>query len=200
MRRTGRRWAVAVGGVLALVVTATVPAGAKGLPIASVSVSTTTPTAGKPFTVTVRFLPGQDFGDYGWENEEVTVLPATRADARGWPLSFEDRGRAIPIHRVGFGVFRGTAVVRTPGDYVVVDGSAVIERIDRAQGIVNVRGPYAFPVRIRVVRASSGSSFPWAPVGLGAAAVVGLLAITRARRMRGRAIEDEPEELVSAAR
>jgi hypothetical protein len=193
-----RRWGFAVGAALAIVLAIAAPADAKGLPIAAVSVSTTTPTAGKPFTVTVRFLPGQDFGDDGWENDEVTVLPASRADAQGWPRSDQDRGRAIPIHRIGFGVFRGTAVVRTPGDYVVIDGSALIQRIDRAEGIVNVRGPYALPVRMRVARAHE-SSFPWLPVGMGTAVLLGLFALTRTRR-RGRDFQTEPEELVYAGR
>ena len=181
----GGKVAITIGAALVTLVAAAPPAGAKGLPIASVSVSTATPTVRKPFTVTVRFEPGQDFGDYPWEDVEVSVLPAALTDAQGWPVaSLDGRGKYIPIHRVGFGVFRGTAVVRHPGDFVIVDWSAVVIRHDRAQGIVNVGPNDATPVRLHVVRAAGASTAWWWIVGgIGVGLALGLLTVTRRRRV-----------------
>ena len=148
----------------------------------------------------MRFEPGKDFGDYAWENSEVSVLPAALTDAQGWPVapSYE-RGTPIPIHRVGFGVFRGTGVVRHPGDFVIVDWSAVVIRQDRAQGIVNVGANDATPVRLHVVRAASASSWPWVVAGIAPAlALVGAAFVLRRRRARH--APPAPEELVYAAR
>ncbi|HEX4493153.1 MAG TPA: hypothetical protein VH914_18265 [Acidimicrobiia bacterium] len=202
MWERGGKAVVALGALALAIVGVAPPAGAKVLPIASVSVSTPTPTVGKPFTVGVRFQPGKDFGDYPWENNEVFVLPAARADAQGWPLSNEDRGKAIPIHRVAFGRFRGTAVVRTPGDYVVIDGSGLSARVERAQGVVNIPGTYASPVRLHVVRAATGSAWPSivVTVAIVVALAVAALMVAMRRRRRAPGTVPEAEELVYAGR
>lgn len=137
-----------VGAALAV---AAPSAGAKVLPIASVHTSTTTPTAGTPFAIVVRFQPGKDFIDAGWEDDEVTIRPASDLDASGWPTDYS--GIRVPIHRFRFGGFRGTATVRTPGDYVIVDSSGVSAHQEILEGVVNV-APGPAPVRIHVVAAT----------------------------------------------
>jgi hypothetical protein len=164
-------------------------AGAKVLPIGSVHASTTAPTAGRPFTIVVRFRAGLDFVDAGWENFEISIVPAADTDARGWPRG-GGVGQRVPIHRVAFGVFRGTATVRAPGDYVIVDNSSVAARVDRLEGVVNIAAG-APPVRIHVAavaipskhaRSWTASDRPVVAVAIGAAIGGGLLGLRRRRR------------------
>jgi hypothetical protein len=188
MRRMLAGSAVVVG-VLA---TTAPPAGAKGLPIASVSVSTATPTVGEPFTVTVRFRPGLDYIDAGWEDFEIFLLSAARTDAQGWPLVPGEQGKSIPIRRVGFGVFRGGAVVHTPGEYVLLDTSSLSAHIQRAQHFAIINGGDASPVRVNVVAPARAShTTTWLVVGAGAFLLAGAIVTTRRRRRSA----SEPEEL-----
>ena len=157
-------------------------AGAKILPIASVQTSTSAPTAGVPFSVVVRLRAGRDFVDAGWENVEITIHPVSDLDAQGWPAY---GGTAVPIHRVGFGVFRGTATVRTPGDYVVADTSAIFAREEVRQGAVDIL-PGPAPVRIHVVAVAHSSSHHAAVlVAVGAALLLLALGGAFAMRRRG---------------
>jgi len=184
---------IAAAGLVAGTIVARAPgAGANGLPIASVSVSTPTPTVGEPFTVTVRFRPGEDYFDAGWEDYEIRLLTAARADAQGWPQSHDDLGKPIPIRRVAFGVFRGTAVVRTPGDYVVLDGSTLSARSARALGVVHPVGGSAAPVRVHVIPPHRARSAPlWLIVGaIVAGLTVLVLAATARRRKRQTALRE----------
>jgi hypothetical protein len=181
------RRALAGGAVAAAALAmAAPPAGAKGLPIGSVSVS----------TVTVRFRPGLDYIDAGWEDFEIFLLSAARTDAQGWPLVPGEHDKSIPIRRVGFGVFRGTAVVRTPGEYVVLDTSSLSAHIQRAQHFAIINGGDASPVRLHVV-APARASHTTTGLVVGGGAVLLAAAIVMTRRRRA---GSEPEELVTAGR
>jgi hypothetical protein len=122
---------------------------AKILPVTSIEVTTVRPTVGHRVDVLVRFAPNFTLGDAEWENYEVAVMPAGKADARGWPLDPADRGTPVPLRRIGKGVFRGTFVMRRPGDYFVFAWSSVYAREDRLHGVVT-KGHYATPVRLRI--------------------------------------------------
>src|SRR5690242_8444895 len=110
------------------------PAAAKMLPFDRAVVTTQHPRAHQPVDVVVRFGNGFDIGDYAWENDEVSVLPASHTDSGGYPLDRNDRGIAIRLHHIAKGTYRGSFVVPTAGDYVIVDWSSVFEREDRAIG------------------------------------------------------------------
>ena len=122
---------------------------AKILPVTSIEVTTVQPTVGHRVDVLVRFGPNFKLGDAEWENHEVSVIPASKADAKGWPLDRTDRGTPVPLRRISKGVFRGTFVARKPGDYVVFAWSSVYAREDRLHGVVT-KGHYATPVRLRI--------------------------------------------------
>jgi hypothetical protein len=132
-------------------------AGAKILPVDTVEVVTTQPTAGHPIAVVVRFGENFDLGDFAWENSEVGVLPADRTDADGWPLDQNDRGVAVPLRRISKGVYRGTFVVNQPGDYVVIDWSSVYAHDARAHGDLVTR-TYAAPIRVRIGAAAPATA------------------------------------------
>jgi hypothetical protein len=115
------------------------------------------PTVGYRVDVLVRFGPNFELSDAEWENHEVSVIPAGRADAKGWPLDRTVRGTLVPLRRISKGVFRGTFVVRRPGDYVVFAWSSVYAREDRLHGFVT-KGHYATPVRFRVFGGATTAS------------------------------------------
>jgi hypothetical protein len=131
------------------------PAGAKALPVVSVTVTTKTPTVGKPIAVVMRFGAHQDLGDFDWENAEVATIPLDRADASGWPLRSDDVGTALRLHRVGFGEYQGSFTVRRGGWYVVFDRSS---RIVHGDGLVaNGLSPAAYAPPVKVFVAGSPS-------------------------------------------
>ena len=139
----------------AAVVAGVVPAGAKALPVVSVTVTTRSPTVGKPIAVLMRFAAHQDLGDFAWENAEVATIPLDRADSSGWPLRSDDIGTALELHRVGFGEYRGSFTVRRGGWYVVFDRSS---RIVQADGlVVNGLSPAAYALPVKVFVAGSPS-------------------------------------------
>jgi len=171
------------------VIVAVGSAGAKGLPIESVSVATVQPHAGQPVAVVVRFAPGFKLGDeYAWAAHEIAAFPAARTDRDGWPLDRTDAGLPIALHRVSDTVFRGSFTVADPGEYVIISWSAFYSHEDRNRGIVVTR-EYPIPLRLHVPDAptaltgSSGTSTP--AVGLIAAfvgvslAVVGIWSVRR---------------------
>lgn len=186
----------------AVAVASIAPAGAKALPVVSVTVMTKSPTVGKPIAVLMRFAAHQDLGDFAWENAEVATIALDRADASGWPLRSDDMGTALKLHRVGFGQYRGSFTVRRGGWYAVFDRSS---RIVRADGlVVNGLSPaaYAPPVKVFVFGLSSGtataSNHGTKAAGAGSwllllpAVLLGLVAISAAavlvRRRRSRRV------------
>ena len=162
MGSRGRRLAVAIGAAAVGVLLGTSGAEAKILPVDSVAVLTAQPTAGHPVEVVVRFGQNFDLGDYAWENDEVSLFPAARTDATGWPLDRNDRGAPVHLHRVSKGVYLGSFVVAKAGDVVVVDWSSVYAKDDHASGVVTTRS-YAAPLRVRIAGAPSAP----APSGSG---------------------------------
>ena len=173
---------------------------AKILPVTSIEVTTVQPTVGHRVDVLVRFAPNFKLGDAEWENHEVSVIPTSKADAKGWPLDRTDRGTPVPLRRIGKGVFRGTFVVRQPGDYVVFAWSSVYAREDRLHGVVT-KGHYATPVRLRidgnasiaaqrVARTAAHKSSPTSLALWVAASVlaIGIAARLAIRRVRSRGV------------
>jgi hypothetical protein len=153
-RRLARVAAVSVLSATA-VVAAVTPAGAKALPVVSVTVTTKSPTVGEPIAVVMRFAAHQDLGDFDWENAEVATIPLGRADASGWPLQTDDIGTALKLHRVGFGVYQGSFTVQRGGWYVVFDRSS---RIVHGDGlVVNGLPPAAYALPVKVFVAGSPS-------------------------------------------
>src|SRR5258706_7449645 len=134
MRRIGTRIVLATALVAIALLWQADAAFAKILPVTSIEVTTVRPTVGHRIDVLVRFAPNFNLGDAAWENYEVSVMPSSKADARGWPLDHGDRGTPVPLRRIAKGVFRGTFVVRRPGDYFVVAWSSVYARQDRLRG------------------------------------------------------------------
>ncbi len=124
-------------------------AGAKVLPVTSVEVVTRQPIAGAPIQVVVRFGENFDLPDAPWENFEISVVSADRADANGWPLDRNDRGMLVSLRRTSKTVFHGSFVVGRAGDYIVFSWSGVYAREDQLRGAVTA-GAYAAPVRFRV--------------------------------------------------
>jgi hypothetical protein len=169
---------------------------AKILPVTSIEVTTVQPTVGHRVDVVVRFAPNFNLGDAAWENHEVSVIPTSKADARGWLLDRTDRGTPVPLRRIGKGVFRGTFVMRQAGDYVVFAWSSVYARQDRLHGVVT-KGQYATPVWLRidgnasiasqpVARAAAHKSSPtslalWIAASVMAIGIAAWLAIRRVR-------------------
>jgi hypothetical protein len=180
------------------------PAFAKILPVTSIEVTTVHPTVGHRVDVLVRFAPNFTLGDAEWENHEVSVIPTSNADARGWPLDRGDRGIPVPLRRIGTGVFRGTFVVRRPGDYFVFAWSSVYARDDRLLGVVT-KGHYATPVRLRidanaptaaqrVARTGAHTSSPtslalWVAASVLTIGIVTRLAIRRVRSTAARGLD-----------
>lgn len=163
---------------------------AKILPVRSIEVTTAQPTVGHRVNVLVRFGPDFKLGDAPWENFEVSVLPMRRTDASGWPLGLSDRGTAVPLRRVSQGVFRGTFVIREPGQYAVFAWSSVYAREDRSRGVVT-KAPFAAPVRLRIGRDASAATdrapFSPLPVWFAASALaIGTGAALTVRRLRSR--------------
>jgi hypothetical protein len=153
MSAVGRRLTIVAVAASAALLLFAAPALAKALPVDSVVVETPRPEAGQPVAVVVRFGDNFDLGDYAWENAEVSALPTARTNPQGWPLDRNDRGVPIKLHRVGKGMYRGSFVVVSPGDYVLVDWSSVYAKDDRAAGVVVTR-TYPTPIKVHV-RASS---------------------------------------------
>jgi hypothetical protein len=122
---------------------------AKILPVTSIEVTTVHPAVGQRVDLLVRFAPNFTLGDAAWENHEVSVIPTGKADAMGWPLDLGDRGTPVRLRRIDKRVFRGTFVVRRPGDYFVFAWSSVYAREDRLHGVVT-KAHYATPVRLRI--------------------------------------------------
>lgn len=174
---------------------------AKVLPIESVRVTTARPTVRQPIAVELRFIGGGNLGDYAWENLEVYVLPAALTDANGWPVrrgvassfTYDANGQPqrvsnknipIELRLQRDGVYRGQFSVEVPGDYVVLDQSAVLARSDPA---VNLVRPTAVPVRVHVAAAPATSTawWPWLVVG-GAILAVLVFVMLLPRRSRSR--------------
>jgi hypothetical protein len=173
----------------------TAAAGAKILPVTSVSLAPAQPAIGQPFDVVVRFAPGFHIGDYPWENDEVVLLPAAQTDSAGWPRVHDFGGTPVPLRSISNTVYRGHATVDRPGDYVVVARSSVYAHEDDLQGFVS--RPLAPPVRVHVAAApesSSWSGWPgwsgwstWSAVALAIALAIGLaigVALTLRTRRR----------------
>jgi hypothetical protein len=184
--RSFRSRAALAGAIVAVaIVLGPGSAVAKILPVDSVEIVSGHPTAGHPIQVLVRFGDNFDLGDYPWENSEVAVVPADRTDANGWPLDRNDRGIAVPLRRVSKGAYRGTFIVKAPGNYVVFAWSSVYAREDRMLGVVTKR-TYANPVKIRIakpvpsnghtvgrLRSSSGIVLDMTAVGVGILVIFG---------------------------
>jgi hypothetical protein len=150
-----------------------VSAGAKALPVVSVTVTTKSPTVGKPIEVLMRFAAHQDLGDFDWENAEVATIPLDRADSSGWPLRSDDIGTALRLHRVGFGEYRGSFTVRRGGWYVVFDRSSRIVHEDGL--VVNGLSPAAYARPVKVFVAGSPSDKHTVPTRGSKAAGIGSL-------------------------
>jgi hypothetical protein len=204
-----RRVTMAVVLALAALLWTAQTAEAKILPVASLEVVTSKPTAGRPFEVVMRFGRGFDLPDAQWEDFEVSVVSADRTDARGWPLDRSFHGTSIPLRRSSKGVYHGSAVVDRPGDYVVLAWSSVYAHEDRVQGVVT-RGDYAKPVRLRISgvspgvastatrsarRTSSAALVEWSVVAALVAICAGVaLWAARARSRRRIALASAPNE------
>jgi hypothetical protein len=130
-------------------------AGAKELPVAGLAVTTRHPAAGRPIDVVVEFGPGFALANVTAVTDfEVSVLPAGRADDHGWPRDRDRLGAPVVIHAVSATEYRGSFVVRHPGDYFLVSRSGVYAREDATAG-VTVTQPYVAPVRVRVGRSGT---------------------------------------------
>jgi hypothetical protein len=157
VRSVGTRIVVATAVVAIALVWQADAAFAKILPVTSIEVTTAHPTVGHRVDVRVRFASTFTLGDFAWENYEVSVIAASRADAAGWPLDRTDHGTPVPLRRISTGLFRGTFVAREPGDYVVFAWSSVYAREDRLHGVVT-KGHYATPVRLRIGGGATAAS------------------------------------------
>ena len=206
--RRGHLWAIAFVSLGSLVAVSAVAlsagtAAAKGLPVTSVEVTTAKPTVGKPIEVIVRFGRGFDLADAEWENWEVSVVPKAETDAhgwpsdpRGWPSSATFRGVPVRLRHIGTGTYRGSVVIRRPGDYTVVDWSHV-HAADAFRADITDKHDYLAPVPLHVASAvpalsrhahpTARSSLPlpaaWF-IGAIAFAGVGGTSILRARSRR----------------
>jgi hypothetical protein len=171
--------------------------------VTAVNILTKHPKVDAPVQISVRFGNGFDLGDeYAWATNEVAVLPADRTGRHGWPRDRNDRGMAVPLHRVGHGRYRGSFVVHEPGDYVVFSSSSVIARETRLEGAV-MKGTYPAPIKLTITGIAPAEPAPVRTVHRGAAArdswslveilliIAALLAITTGitvalRRVRSR--------------
>jgi hypothetical protein len=135
--------------VVTLVVVSAGTASAKFLPITDLQVTTRTPVAKSPVRVTLRLSPGSPIGGVAVTHGEVVVLPASRADADGWPVDRTD-GKTVVLHRVRDGVFRGTFVVQRNGDYVVLARSSFHAHEDSIKNVQNVPHDLPSPIRVTV--------------------------------------------------
>jgi hypothetical protein len=160
-------------------------ADAKGLPVKSVVVETPRPTVNEPVEVTMRLGGGRDLPDGGWESGELSVVPAAETDEHGWPLDGWPRdstipGTAVPLHRIGKGVYRGAVLIREAGDYTIFSRSHLYAADAFRADVVNNDG-YLAPVRLRIASAppSSRIALAWVPAAF-------LLAIAAAWAMRTR--------------
>jgi len=173
-------------------------AGAKGLPVESVSVATVQPHAGQPVFVVIRFAPGFKLGDEdAWAAHEIAAFPKARTDREGWPLDRTDAGLPIALHRVSDTVFRGSFAVADPGDYVIVSWSSFYSYEDRGRGIVVTR-EFPTPLRLHIADAptavtGSGATSTLA-IGLITAFAVVTLAVVGMWSVRRRASHLRPEQ------
>jgi hypothetical protein len=186
-----RRIVIVVAALSAWTVMSAHGASAKLLPIESVRVTTQRPMVGAPIEVELRFIGGGNLGDYAWENMEVYVLPLARTGAGGWPLSVADAGVAVRLRLSAGNVYRGRFTVHEPGDYMVLDRSAVLARGDPA---VNLRRPTAVPVHVLVLAPASARvvgpptrdrAWLWGVLA-GVAVVVAMIVAGAVRRRRAR--------------
>lgn len=146
MLRPWTRVPVTLAAALVALAVVAPPAHAKVLPVGTVAVITRRPTVGQPVIIELRFANTFDIGDYAWENDEVFVIPAERANVAGWPLDAQVVGQSVPLRRFAPGAYRGSVVIANAGDYVVLDRSAVTARTMPD----NAPRPTAGPVRIHV--------------------------------------------------
>jgi MYXO-CTERM domain-containing protein len=136
------------------------------------------------------------------------VFPAAKTDREGWPIGSYDSGQPVPLRLVTPTVYRGSFVVPTAGDYVVVDFSSLAMHQARENNVV-VSGTYPAPVRLRVDTAplpataaspkshSSGSSVPptlYVLIGVVAAVALGAAFAVRRRHPRPELTTDEDDE------
>lgn len=205
MSSLGRRLLMCVGLAAVGLVLAVGPAGAKGLPIESVSVSSARPQTAQPVDVVARFGRGFNLGDeFAWASHEIAVFPVTRTDRNGWPVDRDDPGLPVQLHPVGNGVYRGSFTVADAGQYVVVSWSAFYAHEDPLSGVTETRD-YPVPLTIRVAAAAtaapSSSGISMVTIGVIAACVGMILAIValwsrgrRRSRHRHEELAAEPVE------